>query len=131
MGSKNWVCMACGRSFTRKYSAQRHINDVESGQSSICRKDQYELGVRSGALVPRSYRPTYRKNDVTLGELLKQKLKEKVADMLAEDVFRNPQDRQLVISMFMAEFIQKNTQSNSSDKFSEFVSRRMGQSRTP
>jgi hypothetical protein len=123
--------MACGRGFTRKYSAQRHVKDVESGRSNICRKDQYEMGVRSGTIVPRSYRPTYRKNDVSLADLFKQKLKEKLADTLADDVLRNPQDRQRVSSMFMAESIQKTTRSNSSDEFSEFVSRRMGQSRTP
>ncbi len=123
--------MACGRSFTRKYSAQRHVNDTASGHSSICGKDQYDLGIKTGALIPRSYRPTFRKNDVNLVDRLEQELKEKLADKLADDVLRDPQSRKLLTAMFMGKFVQEQAKSNDSDVFSKWVSRNMGQFWTP
>lgn len=90
-----------------------------------------ELGVGTGTFVPRSHRPTYRKNEVRLVDLFKQKLKEKIADLLADSVLRDPEERKLVIGMFMTESIQERARSNDSDEFSGWVSRKTGQYRTP
>lgn len=131
MSNKNWVCSACGRTFARKFSAQRHVNHLEGGLSTIVRKDQYELGVRTGAFFPRSHKPTYKKNDVRLVDLFGQKLKEKIANMLADNVLRDPEQSKLVIAMFLTENIQEGARSNDGDEFTKFLSRRMGQFRRP
>ena len=72
---------------------------------------------------PRSRRPSYVKSDVGFLDIYKQKLKEKLASIIADDVLRDPQSRKILTMMFMAEHNQ--AQSKGSDEFSKWVSRNM------
>jgi hypothetical protein len=43
-----WVCSLCGQGLTRKSSANRHNNNLHSGQASVVRPFEYIIGRLSG-----------------------------------------------------------------------------------
>jgi hypothetical protein len=125
------MCAGCGRSFARKFSAQRHIIHLERGLATLVTKDQYELGIRAGAIIPRPYRPTYRKSNVRLVDLFKQKLKEKVAEMLAKNSLRDPESRKIVFALLLNESLRERADSGDNDEFSAALSGMMRDFRPP
>ena len=48
----NWVCASCGEHFTRKYSANRHNNNLHFGNGQIVRLLDYIVGRASGQYLP-------------------------------------------------------------------------------
>jgi hypothetical protein len=44
MGSKIWFCALCSEGFTRKYSANRHNQNLHEGQGKIVRMIDYIIG---------------------------------------------------------------------------------------
>ena len=56
MGRITWVCATCGEHFTRKYSANRHNNNLHSGNGQIVRFLDYIVGRASGQYLPSDHR---------------------------------------------------------------------------
>ena len=125
--TNNYVCTGCGRSFARKFTAQRHINRVEGGKSSLVTKDLYEIGVRTGMIIPKLVKPQYKKNNLRFDDLVRQKMKEKAADFLAEKAFEVPEYKSIFLSMFLNEDIRDQNKSDKDDAFSKLMSRMMNQ----
>jgi len=123
--SNNWVCARCGRGFSRSYSARRHIRTVEGGHSALVSKAQYEFGIRTGALIPQFRQRPFRKNVQTFNDLCEQKLKENLAAEFAQKALKNPECRNLAITMFMNEVTRDQAQSDKSNDISTLLSKLM------
>lgn len=52
MGKKNYVCVACGQDFTRRYSANRHNRHLHQEGSQIVRILEYIIGRTTGEYSP-------------------------------------------------------------------------------
>jgi hypothetical protein len=64
MGNKILVCALCSQEFTRRYSADRHNQNLHHGQGKIVRMIDYVIGRIAGeysAANPLAYRSSYRK----------------------------------------------------------------------
>lgn len=119
MKNSRWVCAKCGRGFSRKWSGERHIRDVEGGASTLIGSDEYELGVRSGTYLPDFPRPVYH----NIVDIFKQKLREKFVDYLAESTIKDPDSRKFVGTIFMNEVFSPETKFDTRDEFSKLLSK--------
>jgi len=52
MGRPSYVCTVCSETFTRKYSARRHNNNLHDGAAEIARLIDYLAGRSSGQYMP-------------------------------------------------------------------------------
>lgn len=52
MSTKNYVCIACGQDFTRRYSANRHSRHLHEEGSQIVRTLEYIIGRTTGEYSP-------------------------------------------------------------------------------
>jgi hypothetical protein len=52
MNNRKWVCSTCSQHFTRKYSADRHIRNIHSGQANKVRFLDYIIGRVTGEYSP-------------------------------------------------------------------------------
>jgi hypothetical protein len=69
MGSKIWFCALCSEGFTRKYSANRHDQNLHRGQGKIVRMIDYIIGRLAGNYNPGNpltYRSRYKQMDSSL-----------------------------------------------------------------
>ena len=65
MGSK-WFCALCSEGFTRKYSANRHNQNLHQGQGKIVRMIDYVIGRLASEYSPGdplTYRSRYKQTD--------------------------------------------------------------------
>jgi hypothetical protein len=63
MRNKNFVCVLCSQDFTRKYSADRHNENLHHGRGKIVRTIDYVIGRIAGeyhAANPLTYRSSYK-----------------------------------------------------------------------
>jgi hypothetical protein len=62
----NYVCVACGRGFTTKSAAKRHVMNVEKGFAYIVTEAQHRAALITGAIPPpaqiEKIRPTKKKD---------------------------------------------------------------------
>ena len=68
MGSKIWFCALCSEGFTRKYSANRHNQNLHQGQGKIVRMIDYIIGRLASKFNPGdplTYRSRYKKIDLS------------------------------------------------------------------
>jgi hypothetical protein len=66
VGSKIWFCALCSEGFTRKYSANRHDQNLHRGQGKIVRMIDYIIGRLAGNYNPGdplAYRSRYKQTD--------------------------------------------------------------------
>jgi hypothetical protein len=66
MGSKIWFCALCSEGFTRKYSANRHNQNLHHGQGKIVRTIDYIIGRLASKYSPGdplTYRSRYKQID--------------------------------------------------------------------
>jgi hypothetical protein len=104
--AQNYACTKCGRSFSRKSSAVRHINNVESGQATVVPYPAYVAGLQTHLYLPPLPRPTYAtKRDppkkTSLSDLFLEKCMEELARRAAEKACQSPQFVQFLQGMMV------------------------------
>ena len=128
---EKWVCAKCGRRFSRKWSGERHLVNIENGASSLITNVQYELGIRTGVFAPPLTRPNFaKKQETDIITLLRQKLKEKFVDYVAEKAMQDPDSRMLVGAMFMNELVGGEVKPDYTDKLFKLLSKMCSQFQT-
>ena len=92
-----YSCTACGRSFTRKSSAIRHINKLEDGGTEVLPNGVYQAQLTAGMIPPPVPPPTYTKKldgGLDNGDLdIIKKAFEKRIDKLLDRVIDRALDR--------------------------------------
>lgn len=98
--------------------------NIENGFAELVTREQYQMGVTTGMFVPPQLRPVYgKKQYADLGELFKQKLREKFVEDMADRAMKDPESKELVTTMFMNQLIHEQTRPDNDDVFSKLVSR--------
>jgi hypothetical protein len=64
---QTWVCSHCGQGLTRKRSANRHNNNLPSGQAGIVRPFEYIIGRLNGTFCIPSDPLAYRRKKKEFG----------------------------------------------------------------
>jgi hypothetical protein len=67
MGRPSYVCTICSEHFTRRYSAQRHNNNLHYGAAEIVRLIDYLAGRSSGQYTPNN--PFWFKRKIPYGDV--------------------------------------------------------------
>jgi hypothetical protein len=66
MSRPNWSCADCGMYFSRKYSVERHIQNLHKGNGQIVSFVDYIAGRQDG-VYPNGLPPTYVKKNSVAG----------------------------------------------------------------
>jgi hypothetical protein len=83
----NWSCTSCGMSSTKRYSVQRHIDNIHDTHATAIPFVEYLIGRRNG-LYPPGRRPSFTpKSKTTLKEKIEQEAENVFARRVAESAF--------------------------------------------
>jgi hypothetical protein len=86
--ASNYSCTECGRGFSRKSSAKRHVKTVEkSSSATVIPTPQYNSELRSSIRLPPVGIPSYKKEPVKEPNLLERVIK-RFLDVLADEEMR-------------------------------------------
>src|SRR5262245_47577837 len=83
----SYSCTACGRSFTRKSSAIRHVNKLEDWGTEVMPNGVYQAQLTSGIIPPPVAPPSYTKKldeDPDITTTAYEKLIDKLLDRLID-----------------------------------------------
>src|SRR5919199_4221344 len=61
MGRITWVCATCSETFTRRYAANRHNNNLHGGKGTVVRLLDYIVGIANGGFLPKDANVRFRK----------------------------------------------------------------------
>ena len=89
MSKPNWACSKCGMYSSRRWSVERHIQNLHQGIGSVIPFVAYLAGIQSGFYVPK-FRPTFAKSAVkavTVMDTFKEELLKGFASKAADKVF--------------------------------------------
>jgi hypothetical protein len=108
--ANSYACTKCGRGFSRKSSAIRHVNKVETGHADVVPFSQYVAGIPLGLYLPSiSKPPTYKKNitQPTQAEVFMNKVIDVFMEKLAEAAWQDINMRKLLYSFIMQRNMEK------------------------
>jgi hypothetical protein len=109
---ENYACTTCGRGFSRKSSAIRHVDTVEKGYADVLPYAAYVAGLRSGLRLPPQYAPTYKKRrQRKVQEALIDKLVEKFLEEMAGDAWKDPVTRNAGLALIQMRIMHEQGQS--------------------
>lgn len=87
MRKLNWTCTSCGRTFSRRFSAQRHIDNynIHNGLGQAVPYAEYSLGIREGKYWPQSM-PRFNRAEHSFLDKAFDKIAAEVENNIVRDI---------------------------------------------